>query len=160
MADVNNNFVPEATTTAIKESRPKAKNFDSKEDDLILDLFAEHEGLLRSKHNNVVTTQKNNEVLKEICDQVNALGVSQRTVQQIKHKWTNLVVDGKSKNAQMKKSHIQTGGGPSCDPLTAIQEKVISLFSRTPSFSGLSWALESDNFSGTAKVINGNCLSS
>ena len=87
-----------------KKSRPRAKNFDSKENELILDLFAEHDAVLRSKHNSAVTCQRKQMVLKEICDRVNSLGVANRTVQQIKNKWTNIVGDGREKQSEMNKS--------------------------------------------------------
>ena len=41
------------------------KNFDTKENELILDLFAENNELLMSKHTSVETTQNKNSVLRE-----------------------------------------------------------------------------------------------
>ena len=87
-----------------KMSRPKGKNFDTKENELILDLFTENDELLRCKHNSVVTTQKKNSLLLDICEQVNALGVAHRLVQQIKTKWSNMVSDDKAKDAEIKKA--------------------------------------------------------
>ena len=95
-----------------KIARPRGKNFDTKENELILDLFAENNELLRSKHNSIVTTQRKNSVLREICEKVNALGVAHRTVSQIKTRWSNMVSDGKAKDAELKRSHGKTGGGP------------------------------------------------
>ena len=39
-----------------KISKPRGKNFDTKENKFILDLFAENSKLLRCKHNSVITT--------------------------------------------------------------------------------------------------------
>ena len=72
-----------------KISRPRGKNLNTKGNELVLDLFAENNGLLRSKHNSVITTQRKNSVLREICEKVNALVVAHRTVAQIKTKWSN-----------------------------------------------------------------------
>ena len=132
----------------LKLPRKRAKNFEEKETSLLLDLFEEHRDLLRSKHNNMVTQNKKKAVMQLITDKVNSLGVCQRTVQQIKNKWTNIVGDGKEKDAQLKKSHGKTGGGPPCSPPTATQEKVICMMSETPGFSGLEGNLESECFSG------------
>ena len=80
-----------------KMSRPRGKNFDTKENELIFDLFTENNELLRCKHNSVVTTQKKNSVLREICEKVNALVIAHKTVQQINTKWLNMVSDGKAR---------------------------------------------------------------
>ena len=53
-------------------ARPRGKNFDTKENELIVDLIAENNELLRSKHNSIVTTQRKKSVLREICEKVNA----------------------------------------------------------------------------------------
>ena len=132
----------------LKLPTKRAKNFEEKETSLLLDLFQEHRDLLRSKHNNMVTQNKKKAVMQLITDKVNALGVCQRTVQQIKNKWTNIVGDGKEKDAQLKKSHGKTGVGPPCSPPTATQEKVICMMSETPGFSRLDGNLESECFSG------------
>ena len=95
-----------------KIARRRGKNFDTKENELILDLFAENNELLRSKHNSIVTMQRKNSVLREICEKVNALGVAHRTVSQIKTKRSNMVSDGKAKDAELKRSHEKTGGTP------------------------------------------------
>ena len=41
-----------------KEQLPRAKNFETQEKDLILELFAEHDTGLRSQHNNDVSSLK------------------------------------------------------------------------------------------------------
>ena len=104
-----------------KMSRPRGKNFDTKENELILDLFTENNELLRCKHNSVVTTQKKNSLLQDICEQVNALGVAHGTVQQIKTKWSNMVSDDKAKDAEIKKKPRQDRScpPPPCAPTRA-----------------------------------------
>ena len=79
-------------------------------------------------------------------------GLAHRTVQQIKTKWSNMVSDSKAKDAEIKRSHGKTRGGPPCALATATQDKIMSLFSKTPSFSGLSGPLESDIFSGKQTI--------
>ena len=72
-------------------------------------------------------------MLREICEKVNALGVAHRTVAQIKTKGSNIVSDGKAKDAEIKRSHGKTRGGPPCAPATATQDKIINLIAETPS---------------------------
>ena len=86
-------------------------------------------------------------MLREIFE-VNALGVAHRTVAHIKTKGSYIVSDGKAKDAEIKRGHGKTRGGPPCALATATQDLIISLFAETPSFSGLSGPLELDIFSG------------
>ena len=87
--------------------------------------------MLCSKNNNAVTTQRKRNILQDICDRVNALGVAHRTVAQIKTKWSNILSDGKEKKGQMNNNQNKTGGGPACTPPNHQQEKLTSLFSKT-----------------------------
>ena len=110
-----------------KMSTPRGNNFDTKENELILELCAENNELLTCKHNSVVTLQKKNSVLSEICEKVNALGVAHRMLQQLKTKRSNVVSDCKAKDAEIRRSHGKTAGAP-CTPATATQDKIMSIF--------------------------------
>ena len=137
------------------EKRKRSRNFDSKEEELIISLFEKYRDILASKLNNAISNEKKKKIYLKI-KQVNALGVWPRSVEQIKNKWSNMVCDGKRKEAQIKKSHRQTGRGKPVPQMTASQEKIISLYRETPSFSGLDAANESLIFSGIAIIYR--CL--
>lgn len=69
-----------------------------------------------------------------------------------------IVSNGKEKNGEIKRSQNKTGGGPVCAPPNAQQEKVINLFSKTPSFSGIKGALESNTFLGNFMIVFAVCF--
>ena len=90
------------------EKRERSRNFDSKEEELIVSSFEKYRDILASKLNSA-KNEKKRKIYKKITEEVNALGVWPRSVEQIKNKWSHMVCDGKRKEAEIKKSHRQTG---------------------------------------------------
>ena len=68
---------------------------------------------------------------------MNAIGVSQRTVQDVKDKWKNLQCKAKREFSEFHRETTKTGGGPRPKRPSDATEKIISMFEDTPSFSGL-----------------------
>ena len=66
------------------EKRNRSRNFDSKEEELIISLFEKYRDILASKLNNAVSNEKKKKIYLKITEEVNALGVWPRSVEQIK----------------------------------------------------------------------------
>ena len=59
--------------------KAKGQELDNKENESILDVLADCGAVLHSKHNSVITCQRKQEILNEICERVNFLCVANRT---------------------------------------------------------------------------------
>ena len=55
--------------------RPRKKDYSENEIKVITDSFVKNNEILTSKHSNDVTNRQQKDVMKEIVDQVNAVGV-------------------------------------------------------------------------------------
>ena len=56
------------------------------------------------------------------------LGVDTRTTEEIKNKWKNLCSTAKSNYNEIKKSVNKTGGGPTLQPLSEDQQRIVDIF--------------------------------
>ena len=69
----------------------RKKNFSVDEVRVLREKFAENKTYLQSSFNNKVTNAGKNMIWEEIASSINALGHEIRTVNEVKHKWKNLV---------------------------------------------------------------------
>ena len=76
-------------------------------------------------------------IWKEITDTVNAVGVANCTVQEIKDKWKNMHLTGKKELSSFRTENVNTGNGPALKPPSLATEQIIEMFKESPSFIGL-----------------------
>lgn len=123
--------------------RNRKANFTASETTLLLEEAEKNIVVIRNKFSSVITNKKKTEVWEDITRKVNALGVCQRSTQEIKDKWRGMVGNAKKEHCQIKKSIKQTGGGHGPASPNAASKKIIDIFGEDPSFSGISGGLES-----------------
>lgn len=127
--------------TILKKSR--SCNWSLAEISALTDFVEKNEHILKAKHSNLITNAKKNAKWQELTENINAMGVQRRTVDQVKFKWGNLQQGAKKTFSEAKKSLKMTGGGPPPKPPTAAEEKIIGMMKDRPNFSGIVGGFES-----------------
>ena len=120
-----------------RRGKARKQNFSASEIALLTDKVEENISLIQSKLTNSVTNKHKIQIWKEITDAVNAVGVANRTVQEVKDKWKNLQSIAKKEFSSFRRETTKTGGGPAPKPPSLATEKIIEIFKETPSFTGL-----------------------
>lgn len=121
-----------------KLSRNRGENFDTSEIQLLADLVEKNIDTINSKFKNTITNEKKKKVWENITSQINALGISNRSIKEIKTKWTNMHQTSKKEFSSNKLSQRKTEGGPCAKPLSVVSEKIVDLYKDSPTFNGLS----------------------
>ena len=97
---------------------------------LLTDKVAENIHIIQSKLINSVRNKNKNQIWKEITDAVNAVGVANRTVQEIKDKWKNMHSAAKKEFSSFRKEKVKTGGRPAPMPPSLATEQIIEMFKK------------------------------
>ena len=123
------------------EDKPKKKiqkaKFSASEVSLLTEKVEENLPVLQSKLTNAVTNAKKIEIWAKITLSINALGVENRTVQEVQNKWKNLTTLATREFAVLQKETNKTGGGPAPKRPNANTTKIMEIFKDKPSFKGL-----------------------
>lgn len=101
-----------------EKKRARKVNFSTDEWNVLFEEYTFHRELLQAAHTNAITNKRKNETWKGICERVNALGVAERSVDDLKAKITNMKSNVRAKHRHQQ----QTGGGP---PAPAIPHEQI-----------------------------------
>lgn len=88
----------------------RKKNFEENEILRLLALYKENAEVLNSKFSNVSTSKLKKQKWEAIQCAVNAIGKQQRTIDELKHKWKDLL--SRAKKDYSNRRYPQTGGGP------------------------------------------------
>ena len=75
-----------------------------------------------------MTNHEKNEIWADITAAINALGVENRTVQEVRDKWKNLTSNAKKEFSGFGREMRRTGGGPFPKAPAAATAKIIDLF--------------------------------
>ena len=119
-------------------------NFSNEEIGTITEFVKNNKGILLGKLSPTVTKRKKEELWKELAETVSAIGVSPRTVLEIKTKFKNLKMNAKQNFQLLKKSRVLTGGGHE-EKLKAGEENLYDVFQDSPAFNGLNGFVSGDN---------------
>ena len=115
----------------------RKKNFSGDEIRVLRERYATNKGYLQSSFNNKVTNDGKNKIWADITEAINALGHEIRTINEVKHKWKNLVSTSKAAYHEHKRYRNGTGGGPPKKDPSEETLKVIDLLKDDASFRGL-----------------------
>ena len=126
-----------ATVSGEKQRKKRKLNFILTEIDLLTSKVQENLDVLQSKLTNAITNQRKNKIWDNINNEINAIGVANRTASEIKEKCKNLTSFAKKTFANVNRQMRKTGGGPPPKEPTAVQERIIKIFEDTPLFTGL-----------------------
>nr|XP_008279744.1 PREDICTED: nuclear apoptosis-inducing factor 1-like [Stegastes partitus] len=68
---------------------------------------------------------------ESVCEAVNAVGSEQRTLTEVKKKWSDIKVDVKTRTIVQRQSVAKTGGGRGMDKLTPFEQRVAAIVGDT-----------------------------
>ena len=126
-----------------KARKARKPNFSAAECNLLLQLAEENLGTIREKFSNNLTNKKKQTIWQSICYKVNALGVGNRTLTQVREKWRAMCGEARKELNQEKKSNEKTGGGKPPPPPKATSQRIIELFGDEPGFSEIEGSIKS-----------------
>ena len=119
------------------KARKRKPNFSVNEIAIITENVEKNLAIIQSKLTNNVTNKNKKEVWEDITRAVNAVGLSSRTVTEVKDKWKNLHSTAKKEFSSFRRERRMTGGGPAPKPSSVASEKIIEICEETPAFHGL-----------------------
>jgi hypothetical protein len=99
-----------------KQKKERKLNFSVTEIDTLTSKVHENLDVLQSKWPNAITNQRKNKIWDKITQEINAIGVANRTTSEVKEKWKNLTSSAKKKFADVNRQMRKTGGGPPPNP--------------------------------------------
>ncbi|XP_022313736.2 uncharacterized protein LOC111118512 [Crassostrea virginica] len=106
----------------IKKRKP---NWSERELTVLAEAVTPRNKMLKQKFNPTLTSEKKQQLWKEIRDQLNSMTVVSRTIEEIKKKWADLQSLTKKKEAERRRSMGMTGGGPAQEYYFKDWEKVV-----------------------------------
>lgn len=95
----------------MSDRRPRKRNFAHDEIIILLSKYSDNKCLLESKFNNFATNKRKLQAWEDITEAINARGVEQRDVKDVRKKWSDL----KMQAAEDFPKTVATGGGPKAD---------------------------------------------
>ena len=119
-------------------------------------IFEEAEENIKTVKSKISTTLSNkheSRVWEVITDKVNALGFSKRSAMEVKDKWRGMVSGAKKEHSKCTTARKKIRGGKKPDSPKATTAKIIELFETDPSFSGISWDVDSGKSTYVNKYI-------
>ena len=128
--------------------RARKPNFTPAEWTVIFEEAEENIKTVKSKISTTLSNKRESRVWEVITDKVNALGFSKRSV-----KWRGMVSGAKKEHSKCTTARKKTRGGKKPDSPKATTAKVIEIFETDPSFSGISWGVDSGKSTYVNKYI-------
>ena len=107
---------------------------------------------VKSKISATLSNKHESRVWEVITDKVNALGFSKRSAMEVKDKWRGIVSGAKKEHSKCTTAR-KIRGGKKPDSPKATTAKIIELFETDPSFSGISWGVDSGKSTYVNKYI-------
>ncbi|KAJ8307753.1 hypothetical protein KUTeg_014693 [Tegillarca granosa] len=88
----------------------RKRNFEEQEIGILLSTYKKNFEILNAKFGNAITNKKKKQKWEELANAVNSVRKQNRTVDEIKHKWKDLL--SRAKKDFSNRRHPKTGGGP------------------------------------------------
>ena len=123
--------------------RARKPNFTAAKCVIIMQAAEENLDVIKNKFSNTLTNQNKLKVRETITERVNSLGVSQRSVAEVKEKWRGMVSSAKKEHCKIAADRVKTGGGKRPASPKEETKRIIELFGDDPSFSGITGGIES-----------------
>ena len=133
--------------------RARKPNFTPAEWTVIFEEAEENIKTVKSKIYTTLSNKHESRVWEVITDKVNALGFSKRSVMEVKDKWRGMVSGAKKEHSKCTTARKKIRCGKKPDSPKATTAKIIELFETDPSFSGISWGVDSGKSSYVNKYI-------
>jgi hypothetical protein len=112
----------------MEQDRKRKPRFLDREVDVLVNKVHEKSNILFSKFSDTVSNKKKKTAWVEVQTSVNATSLVPRSLEEIKKKWDDVKRTTKKRAVDVRKDRTVTGGGESnADPLTPMEEIVVSL---------------------------------
>ena len=132
--------------------RARKPNFTPAEWTVIFEEAEENIKTVKSKISATLSNKHESRVGEVITDKVNALGFSKRSAMEVKDKWRGIVSGAKKEHSKCTTAR-KIRGGKKPDSPKATTAKIIELFETDPSFSSISWGVDSGKSTYVNKYI-------
>lgn len=132
--------------------RARKPNFTPAEWTVIFEEAEENIKTVKSKISATLSNKHESRVWEVITDKVNALGFSKRSAMEVKDKWRGIVSGAKKEHSKCTTAR-KIRGGKKPDSPKATTAKIIELFETDPSFSSISWGVDSGKSTYVNKYI-------
>ena len=132
--------------------RARKPNFTPAEWTVIFEEAEENIKTVKSKISTTLSNKHESRVWEVITDKVNALGFSKRSAMEVKDKWRGIVSGAKKEHSKCTTAR-KIRGGKKPDSPKATTAKIIELFETDPSFSSISWGVDSGKSTYVNKYI-------
>ena len=133
--------------------RARKPNFTPAEWTVIFEEAEENIKTVKSKISTTLSNKHESRVWEVITDKVNALGFSKRSAMKVKDKWRGMVSGAKKEHSKWTTARKKIRGGKKPDSPKATTAKIIELFETDPSFSSISWGVDSGKSTYVNKYI-------
>ncbi|XP_056432007.1 nuclear apoptosis-inducing factor 1-like [Gadus chalcogrammus] len=125
------------------QRKTKKRNFTEVEVETLVGEVEARKEILFGGHGIGITNIKKKNEWQHVAAAVNAVSGTERTVPELKKKWSDIKVGAKQRLSSHRQSVTATGGGPSTPDLTPIDRQVASIIG-TASVSGIVSEREGD----------------
>lgn len=116
---------------AAMESKSKTRNFSEAEIEVLVSEVDERKAILFGGHSSGITNLKKYLEWQHITAAVNAVASANRTVPDVKKKWSDLKVGAKKWLASHRQSVCATGGGKGAPDLSPMETRMASILGQT-----------------------------
>ena len=123
-----------ASYSSNKKRKKRTLNFSTDENGILARKVEQHWATLQSKDTKAATNRQKDKIWEEITKEINKSEDNERTINEVKDKWKNLLRLVKKK---IRASEQPTGGDPRLKRFSSIEEKIRRLILGTPNFDGL-----------------------
>ena len=112
----------------MEQERKRKPKFLDNEVDILVSKIQEKSDVLFTRFSDTVSNKKKKMAWVEVQNSINATSLVPRTLEEIKKKWDDIKRSTKKRAVEVKKDRTVTGGGSNeADPLTPMEEMVVSL---------------------------------
>ncbi|XP_062599918.1 myb/SANT-like DNA-binding domain-containing protein 4 [Saccostrea cucullata] len=112
----------------MEKERKRKPRFLDREVDVLINKVNEKSEMLFSRFSDTISNKRKKLAWTEVQNSVNASSLVPRTVDEIKKKWDDVKRITKKRAVEVRKDRSVTGGGQNeADPLTPMEEMVVSL---------------------------------
>ncbi|CAG2195162.1 unnamed protein product [Mytilus edulis] len=113
-----------------------------------------YKGILFSKLSNVATNNIKKKTWDGICTKMNSSNTHhQRTVEEIRKKWTTYMSNAKKKVSHNRREARKTGGGPPPEEMSSMEDQVVGIIGDTP-IDGIDGGIDTASFTETSMDLS------
>ncbi|XP_034564486.1 nuclear apoptosis-inducing factor 1-like [Notolabrus celidotus] len=109
------------------DKRTKKRNFSESEIETLVGEVESRKNVLFGSHGTGVTNKKKCSEWQQVAAAVNTVSGTERTVPELKKKWSDLKVEAKRRIATHRQSVTATGGGTGTPELTPLEDRMASI---------------------------------